>query len=235
MQEVTETALLRAHKTNPWNPGRAADRVILTPCSLAPYDPSTLPFMSHRAIVKTLEVPHDSFYLDRNLQARVTASRRGVEVPPHDFDFTRPYSRVEQLGNGLSDGPTLQPLCIQLLEMPKGTDGYRLLATNCYFFSRTIFRALKQAYRDHWNPSLDISEDGMVWAQIPNKPWKLTPVSTLTKEAGEKLTPLQKAALWINDKLANSEESEVGALMRQTAANMADGMMSTRLNAELTG
>lgn len=153
-------------------------------------------------------------------------------MPEHDWDFDRTVLDASlSNGNGECDAPALEPLCVQLSIMPEGTDAYRLLATNCYFFSRTCFRALDKAYHDQW----ETREGSSVaeWERDSEKSWKLSPISTLRTEVGEKLSPLQRSALWFNDKL--SGDTEVGTLMKTTAAEMADGMVHVRNSTELTG
>ncbi|KAF8307618.1 alpha/beta-hydrolase [Clavulina sp. PMI_390] len=274
--------------------GSAADRVLLAPCSIAPFSPSALlPYMRHRAVIKTLQIPHRYFYRDRAQFARDAAFHDGRPPPPHDFDFETPVSMSWLPGSSHSMGPTFKPLCISIQDLPKETGGYRILATNCYFFSRVVFGALHIAYSGQWEvldgsgagdlatsastphpnatneahelaprpvpsagPPLD--DDPIVpgpinphvspefssqpaqiplpaWAPTLNSDWRAVPASVfrLSRWERKQLTPMQRTALWLNERISKS--SDMGELMRKTAARMADGMTATYHFTELEG
>ncbi|KAF9507143.1 hypothetical protein BS47DRAFT_342737 [Hydnum rufescens UP504] len=88
-QDMVQMKIAEVTKMSAGKPGYAADRVILMPCPLAPEDPQTFPFMRKRVVVKTLQLPHDLFYLDRALAARYGTRQRGEPMPDHDYDFTK--------------------------------------------------------------------------------------------------------------------------------------------------
>lgn len=218
---MTQMHISEVTKFTPLNPGLAADRVLLIPCTIEPEDPQTIPFMKHRMAVKTLQLPHAIFYHDRALAARLEAQRRGTyPIPPHDFDFTR--LAVESDFGNVNNWPILQPLCLQLESMPPESSGYSLFSTNCYFFSRTIFDALEFAYPGRWEKTSHST------AAAPHRRR-----STFKPRKGEKLTPMQRTALWLNDTLSNT--TEMGELIRATARNMAEGMQNSSDYADIIG
>lgn len=214
-------------KINIQNHGPAADRVILIPCSLEPVDPQTLPFMKKRSVVKTLQLPHKLFYLDRAREERLWFARQwnnkpGDLPPDHDYDFTK----LTQYGFHNSFGwPLIQPLCFQLESMPQGSAGYKLFSTNCYFFARTIFYALEYAYAGKWE---HVTQEQL-------KKFIHEPPSRLTfqPQKDENLTPLQRTALWLNNTLSGT--TDAGELIKRTAREMALGMQNSANYMDIVG
>ncbi len=98
-------------KFSPLNPGPAEDRVIIMPCPMAPTDPSMLPFMKHRAIIKTLVIPDNIWYVDRARAEREDAARYGRPVPPRQLDYNAASAKAFGNVDGL---PLLEPLCLAL-------------------------------------------------------------------------------------------------------------------------
>jgi len=221
-QDMVQMKVAEVTKMSTGKPGHAADRVILMPCSLEPEDPQTLPFMKKRVVVKTLQLPHDLFYLDRALAVRYGTRQRGEPMPDHDYDFTQ----VNTLDvHNINMWPLIQPLCLQLESMPIESGGYHLFSTNCYFFARTIFYALEYAHAGRWDV---ISQDELysVLRQALGRP-------TLKPEKDEKLTPLQRAALWFNNTLSGT--TDMGDLIKRTAKDMAEGMQNCAHYGEIVG
>jgi hypothetical protein len=222
MLPMVQMKIAEVTKMSTRKPGHAADRVILMPCSLEPEDPQTLPFMRKRVVVKTLQLPHDLFYLDRALTVRYESRQRGEPMRDHDYDFTQ----VNTLDfHNINMWPLIQPLCLQLESMPLESGGYHLFSTNCYFFARTIFYALEYAHAGRWDV---ISQDELdtVLREALGHP-------TLKPQKDEKLTPLQRAALWFNSTLSGT--TDMGDLIKQTAKDMAEGMQNCAHYGEIVG
>ena len=210
-------SVTEATKFSPLNPGPAEDRVIIMPCPMAPTDPSMLPFMKHRAIIKTLVIPDNIWYVDRARAEREDAARYGRPVPPRQLDYNAASAKAFGNVDGL---PLLEPLCLALESMAPESRGYRLLATNCYFFARTLFNALELTGVSQWEHM-----------QLVNDPRRHVLETSLKRTAfaikpGESYKPLQRAALYLNGKLSGT--SEMGELIRQTAMSLSQSMENTK-------
>ena len=217
-------SVAEASKFTPLNPGPAEDRVIIMPCPMAPTDPSTLPFMKHRTIIKTLVVPDDMWYLDRARAEREVARRYGRPVPPPELDYNVPSA--SDLAN-VDSLPLLQPLCLALESTVPESKGYRLLATNCYFFARSLFNALELTYAGKWDhlrpvrdPRRHVLETTLKHTVFATKP-------------EENYKPLQRAALYLNGRLSGT--SEMGELIRRTALSLSQSMENTKDMGALIG
>ncbi|KAF8330600.1 uncharacterized protein EI90DRAFT_3060148 [Cantharellus anzutake] len=208
-----------------FNPGPAEDRVIIMPCPKAPTDLSALPFMKRQRIIKTLLIPDNMWYLDRARGDREAAQRAGESVlPPHQFDYN--FMADGDLGNS-SSYPLMQPLCLAMESTAPESKSYRLLATNCYFFARTLFNALELTYAGQWEHSRLITNTRMhlIESSIKRTVFAVRP--------GESYKPLQKAALYMNGMLNGT--SETGELIKRTAALLNKSMENTADMGELVG
>jgi len=179
--------------------------------------------MKRRTIIKTLLVPDDMWYVDRAQGERLAASRQGRPVPPRQIDYN---TSLVEYGN-LQSLPLLQPLCLALESVAPESRGYRLLATNCYFFARTLFNALELTYVGQWGHTRLVNDPRrhVLETSLKRTVFTMTP--------GESYKPLQRAALYLNGKLSGT--SEMGELIRGTAMSLSKSMENTKDMGEVVG